>query len=283
LTREPSKADQLKSLGAEIFVGDASISTPENIARLRSFFEGCNAAFIVTQFWQYFQGHNGEQAGLLEVRDGKNLVDAAKLAGVKTLIISSLDNVRIQSNGKYDVPHFDFKNVVEQYARSLIPHVHAVYYAMYMENYLGFIAPTRNQDGSYSVIYNTGDSKISLISVADAGWAVKGIFDALKAGKKVEKVIGLESDYISGAEISEAISKQTKATVRFIGVPDEQYMALGSPGAVEMGNMLGFYRLYGDHREGFGSKLAKKYCPSGSPGLRSFKQWLADVNFQFSN
>lgn len=61
-------------------------------------------------------------------RAGKNLVDAAKAAGLKHFVFSSLEDTRPALTGNREpldasgrtVPHFDAKAEVEQYARAQV-------------------------------------------------------------------------------------------------------------------------------------------------------------------
>lgn len=63
----------------------------------------------------------------VEIRQGKNLVDAAKAAGVEHLIWSSLPSIAKLSGGKYSRVFFaESKAVVEQYARDHLQHVTAL-------------------------------------------------------------------------------------------------------------------------------------------------------------
>lgn len=84
-----SKAQQLKSQYPEIELVKASL---EDASSLEQALKGAYGVFGLTNFWEH--GAEGE------TRQGKNLVDAAKVAGIKHFVYSTLDN------GDPKVPHF---------------------------------------------------------------------------------------------------------------------------------------------------------------------------------
>ena len=83
ITRKPD-ADPAKKLvsdiGCEIVKADL-----DDKASLVKAFEGCHCAFLITNFWEH---HDTEK----EIAQAKNLGDAAKEAGVKHCVFSSLEH-----------------------------------------------------------------------------------------------------------------------------------------------------------------------------------------------
>src|SRR5512132_2371533 len=81
LTRDVDKpaAQELASLGAEIFTGDM-----DDRAELDAAFKGVYGVFSVQNFWLPNVGYEGE------IQQGKNVADAAKAADVQHLIYSSV-------------------------------------------------------------------------------------------------------------------------------------------------------------------------------------------------
>jgi uncharacterized protein YbjT (DUF2867 family) len=106
LTRDVDKpaAQELDSLGAEIFAGDM-----EDRTELDSAFEGAYGVFSVQNFWLPNVGFEGE------IRQGKNVAEAAKAAGVKHLVFSSVGAAHRGMGQK----HFESKWIIEQYIHSL--------------------------------------------------------------------------------------------------------------------------------------------------------------------
>ena len=104
VTRNPEsgKARALAALGAEVVQGDM-----DDLASLERVFDGFRRVLSV-QNWQV-SGPKGE------VRQGKQVAEAARSAGVEHLVFASA------GTGESDtgVPHFDNKLVIEQYMRDL--------------------------------------------------------------------------------------------------------------------------------------------------------------------
>src|SRR6266705_6455190 len=97
LTRNPAKHGEL---GDEVIQAD--LTRPET---LRAAFEGTYGVFLVTNPW-------GE--GVNEVEQASAAVRAAKDAGVKHFVWSTLPDVEAISGGKFHVPHFTGKAKVDR-------------------------------------------------------------------------------------------------------------------------------------------------------------------------
>src|SRR5437879_4964718 len=97
LTRNPAKH---RELADEVIQAD--LNRPET---LTAAFEGVHGVFLVTNF--------GEK-GTEEVNQATAAVRAAKDAGVKHFVWSTLPNVDAISGGKLHVPHFTGKAKVDQ-------------------------------------------------------------------------------------------------------------------------------------------------------------------------
>ncbi len=109
LTRDPDseKARELAKLGAEVVKADAN-----SMASLRKAFDGAFGAFCVTFFWEHFLPEK-------ELAQAAAMATAAKMAGIKHAIWSTLEDTRLKVPLKdkrmptlmerYKVPHFDAK------------------------------------------------------------------------------------------------------------------------------------------------------------------------------
>src|SRR4029077_3270213 len=96
LTRNPDKHREI----AEEVV-EADLDNPET---LKAAFEGTHGVFLVTNFY----------GGTDELKQATAAVRAAKDAGVKHFIWSTLPNVEAISGGKFDVPHFTGKAKIDR-------------------------------------------------------------------------------------------------------------------------------------------------------------------------
>ena len=106
LTRDPNKpaAKELAALGAEIVAGDMDNRTELDLA-----FKGAHGVFSVQNYWLPNVGFDGE------ISQGKNVAAAAKSAGVKQLVFSSVGAAHRGMGQK----HFESKWIIEQYIHSL--------------------------------------------------------------------------------------------------------------------------------------------------------------------
>src|SRR5688572_288276 len=152
LTRDPNKpaAQELKSLGAELVSGDL-----DKRAELDAAFQGVYGVFSVQNFWLPNVGFEGE------IRQGKNVADAAKAAGVQHLVYSSVGAAHRGLGQK----HFDSKWQIEQHIHSLgIPYTILRPVAFY-ENFNWERASILN--GTFNAIGLRPEKERQLISVED--------------------------------------------------------------------------------------------------------------------
>src|SRR5712692_163618 len=89
LSRNPGKH---RDLADEVVKAD--LDRPET---LNAAFEGAHGVFLVTNFWE---------KGTDEFKQATAAIRAARDAGVKHFIWSTLPDVETISGGKFDVPHF---------------------------------------------------------------------------------------------------------------------------------------------------------------------------------
>ena len=127
LTRNPEKH---RGLADEVV--EADLNRP---ATLRAAFEGAHGVFLVTNFWE---------AGTDEIKQATAAVRAAKEAGVKHFIWSTLPNVETISGGKFDVPHFTGKAKVDRVVREAdFVNYTFVIAPFFYQNLAGAVAPKR--------------------------------------------------------------------------------------------------------------------------------------------
>ncbi|KAF7364729.1 NmrA domain-containing protein [Mycena venus] len=113
ISRDPeSEASlKLKKQGVEVVKADSG-----DKASLLSALRGAEAIFAVTV---PIFGPPGLAGGPSEITQGKNMIDAAKEAGAKFFVFSSLPSVNRVSGGKYStVQHYDDKEIIEEYLKS---------------------------------------------------------------------------------------------------------------------------------------------------------------------
>src|SRR6476619_2542923 len=125
LTRNPGKH---RELAEEVVKAD--LDRPET---LKAAFAGTYGVFLVTNFWE---------EGTDELKQATAAVRAAKNAGVKHVIWSTLPNVEAISGGKIDVPHFTGKAKIDRIVNQAgFAHHTFVIAPMYYQSLVDALAP----------------------------------------------------------------------------------------------------------------------------------------------
>jgi uncharacterized protein YbjT (DUF2867 family) len=271
ITRNPDsdKAKELASLGAEVVAAD--IDDPESLKRALS---GAYGAYFVTFFWDHYSPEK-------EMEEAQHMAAAAKEAGLKHVIWSTLEDVRkwvpLDDNSmptlrdKYKVPHFDGKGASDHYFTDAGLPVTFMLPSYYWDNLIYFgMGPKRGADGKLSITFPMGDKKMAGIASEDIGKCAYGIFK--KGASLIGKRVGVAGDQLTCAEMAEAISKALGEEVSYHEITPEQYRRFGFPGADDLGNMFQFYR---DFDGVCNSTRDVKFSKELNPELQSFEMWLA--------
>ena len=269
ITRDPGKdqAETLAGQGAGVVKADL-----DDVDSLEKAFAGAYGAFCVTNFWEHFSGEK-------EKSQAHNMAEAARRAGLKHVIWSTLEDTRKlmapsdtrmpMLQDKYRVPHFDAKNEANAYFAGL-PVTYLVT-SFYWDNLYSFgLGPKKGDDGVYSWAFPMGDKRLAGIAVEDIGKVAYGIFKA--EGQHVGKTVGITGENLTLAQMSEKLAKGLGIVVKYNAVEPDAYRAFGFPGADEMGNMFQVYRDF--EKEVLGARSAD-LARSLNPALRTFDQWLA--------
>lgn len=271
ITRDVNKdkAKALAAAGAEVVSADL-----DSVESLKKAFAGAYGVYGVTNFWEHFSGEK-------EKAQARNIAEAAKAAGVKHVIWSTLEDTRklMSPNDtrmpilqeKYRVPHFDAKAEADAYFNGL-PVTYLVT-SFYWDNlYLFALAPKKDKDGVYSWTYPMGTAKLPGIAADDIGKVAYGIF---KAGQQyIGKTVGIAGESLSFDEMSEKISKGLGISpVKFNAVDANVFRSWGFPGADEYGNM---FQVYRDFEKEVNAARSIPTAKALNPALQSFDQWLAN-------
>ena len=270
ITRNPDKdnAKALAAQGAEVVQANL-----DDVESLKKAFSGAYGVYGVTNFWEHFSAEK-------EKAQAKNIADAAKAAGVKHVVWSTLEDTRklMDPNDKrmptlqekYRVPHFDAKAEADAYFSGL-PVTYLVT-SFYWDNlYMFKLAPTKGEDGVYSWTFPMGDAKMAGIAAEDIGKVAYGIF---KAGQEyVGKRVGITGENLTVKEMGDKLSEGLGiGTVQYNAVEADTYRSFGFAGADEMGNMFQVYRDF--EKQVLGARSAE-VARQLNPQLQTFDQWLA--------
>ena len=272
VTRDPNsdKAKELAKMGAEVVKGEI-----DDLQSLKRILSGAYGAYFVTFFWDHFSPEK-------EKSEAKNMAEAAKEAGLKHVIWSTLEDTRkyipLDDNrmptlqGKYKVPHFDAKGESNQYFIDAGVPVTFLLTTFYWENMLYFgMGPKKGADGKLAITFPMGDKKLSGIAAEDIGKCAFGIFK--RGNELIGKTIGIAGEQLDCNEMAKALTKTLGKEVTYNEITPEQYRNLGFPGADDLGNMFQFYR---DFEDVFDRTRDVKFAKELDPELKSFEMWLAE-------
>jgi uncharacterized protein YbjT (DUF2867 family) len=262
------KAEQLKKMGAEVVEADA-----DDADSLKRAFEGAYGVYCVTFFWEHFSPEK-------EKAHARTMAEAAKAAGVKHVIWSSLDDTRkwipLDDDrmptllGEYKVPHFDAKGESNHYFTEAGVPTTILNTVFYWDNFIYFgLGPQKGPDGKYAITFPLGNSKMPSIAAGDIGKCALSIFK--ESDKYIGKTVGIAGEHLSGKQMADSFTKVLGKEVVYNDIPPHVYRSFGFPGAEDMGNMFQFKRDF-----------EKEYCESRSveisrslnPSLLSFDRWL---------
>ena len=273
LTRDVNsdKAKALAALGAEVAAVDI-----DNEESLRKAFNGAYGVYAVTFFWDHF-------FFFLEMAQAQSIAKAAKDAGVKHIIWSTLEDTRkfipltdnrmpTLGNGKYKVPHYDGKGESNKFFTELNLPVTFLLTSFYWENFIYFgMQPKKGPDGKLMLTIPMGDKKLPGIAVEDIGKSAYNIFK--KGSEFIGKTVGISGGHLTGKQLAESFTKTLGQEVVYNSVPFDVYRSFGFPGADDVGNMFQFKH---DFEAAYCGARSLDFSKAINPELKNFDQWLSE-------
>lgn len=262
------RAKELAGMGAELVAADI-----DDKASIQKALEGAYGAFFVTFYWAHYSPEK-------EISEAHNMAEAAKAAGIKHAIWSTLEDTRkwvpLESDqmptlmGKYKVPHFDGKGEADKFFTDLGVPTTFLRASFYWDNFIYFGAgPKKGPDGILYLTFPLDDKKMAGIAAEDIGKCAYGIFK--KGSELIGKTIGIAGEHLSGEEMAKALTKALGQEVRFNNVTPETYRGFGFPGADDLGNMFQFYR---DFEKDVNSIRDVTLSKELNNELQNLEQWL---------
>src|SRR6266480_3405909 len=215
LTRNP---DKHRDIAEEVV--EADLDQPET---LNAAFEGAHGAFLVTNFWAY--------GGADELKQATAAIRAARDAGVKHFIWSTLPDVEAISGGKFDVPHFTGKAKIDRIVKEAgFPHHTFVIAPGYYQNFVGVMSAQKQADGSsgWALPLDPGVRCLHMGDIRELGNIVAGAFAHPDEAGHGE-YLPLVGDFLSFNEIVETLNRQGHE-FSFKQIPKEVFAGL-FPGA----------------------------------------------------
>jgi uncharacterized protein YbjT (DUF2867 family) len=270
LTRDTGKdkARALAAAGAEVVAANV-----DDADSLRRAFEGAYGAFCVTFFWDHMSPEK-EQA------QAKAMAQAAKQAGVKHVVWSTLEDTRkwvpLEDTrmptllGRYKVPHFDAKGEANRFFTEAGVPTTFLNTSFYWDNLIHFgMGPKKGEDGTLAFVLPMGDKKLPGIAAEDIGRCAYGVF---KRPDLIGKEVGIAGDHVNGAQMAVELSRALGQKVVHAAVPPEVYRGFGFPGADDLGNM---FQFKADFEKEFCGARDLGFSRSLNPKLQTFAQWVA--------
>lgn len=204
---ESPAARALASMGVNLHLGDL-----EEQASIDSAVEGAYGVFGIQNFWQGFPATKLGTEG--EIRQGKNLLDAARKAGVQHFIQSTGGGVTVAP----ELAVNQGKLAVEQYARTIGIPLTVMRPVFFMENFdnPAWGMPQSLQNGRLDLPFHP-DTRLMMCAVADLAAFVAIAFD------QPDEFIGcsfdVASDEMTMRDIASTFTRVMGRPVAFTGDP----------------------------------------------------------------
>ena len=227
LSRNPVKH---RDLADEVV--EADLNRPDT---LQPAFAGAHGVFLVT---------SSSLEGTDEFAQGTAAVRAAKAAGVKHFIWSTLPDVKAISGGKFDVPHFTGKAKVDRVVTEAGFANHTFVIApFFYQNLAGAMAPQQQADGSmgWALPLDPSVRCIHMGDIRELGTIVAGAFAHPDQAGHGE-YLPLVGDFMSFDEIVDVLNRQGH-NFSFTRVPADAFATL-FPGAAEITAMFSYFQAH---------------------------------------
>lgn len=244
LTRDPNKpeARALVGRGTEVVRGD--LNDPASIGRAM---EGADGVYSV-------QSHR-EGGVEAEIRQGMQVVDAAKRARIGQLVYSSV----AAADRNTGIPFFESKYRIEQHIRTSGLHYTIFRPVFFMENWLGM----RTQiEGGVLSLPLPPEKKLQQIAVDDIGAFVALAFT--HPGHWEGRAVELAGDELSMSDVAAALGRTTGRDVRYQQMSWEEFEQRSGPDYTAMWKFF--------DSGGFGVDIPS--LRQELPNMMTFERWM---------
>jgi uncharacterized protein YbjT (DUF2867 family) len=227
LTRNPGKH---RELADEVVAAD--LNRPET---LKAAFKGAYGVFLVTNSWE---------AGTDELKQAATAIRAAKDAGVKHFVWSTLPDVEAISGGKLHVPHFTGKAKIDRIVREAgFANYTFVIAPFYYQNLAGTLPAQKQADGSlgWALPLDPDVRGIHMGDIGELGNIVAGAFAHPEQAGHGE-YLPLVGDFMSFNEIIDTLNRLGHK-FSFRQIPAEVFAA-SFPGGAEVAAMFQHFQAH---------------------------------------
>jgi uncharacterized protein YbjT (DUF2867 family) len=243
VTRDPEKPAARQLVGHNVEVEHADLDDPASIARA---LEGVYGVYSL-QDWT-----RGVET---EVRQGKNLIDAANRARISHVVYSSVG----AADKHTGIPHFDSKAAIEEHLRaSGVPYT-IIRPVFFIENWLGIKSMV---DGGAIAWPLSPEKRLQMIAVDDIGGFVAMAFE--HPGRWQGRAIDIAGDDLSMGQIAQAFTRASGREVRYQQIPWDQFEQRAGRELTTM------YRFF----ENKGYDVDISAIRTEYPNLTNFERWL---------
>src|ERR1035437_4263859 len=225
LSRDTAKpaARAVAQNGAEIIQGDL-----EDLGSIRKALEGAYGVFSVQNFME--AGYDGE------IRQGKQLADAATDAGVQHFVYSSVVSAERQTG----LPHFESKWQIEEHiGQGAVSHT-ILRPAFFMQNWYSYMREPILH-GTLSLPLSP-QKPLQQIAVEDIGAFAALAFQ--NPPKWNGRTIELAGEELTMLHVAELLTRAVRRPVRYVQVPWEQFR---QDAGEEMAKMYRWFEDVGYH------------------------------------
>jgi len=233
-------------------------------------FRGVDCCFLLTDSWDQ------SQKGSRECEVGKSVVDRIVNAGINHIIFSTLPNVEKLSGGKYNVPMFTNKALIEEYIRSKNFKIcNFVSPAFYYQNFQTWFAPQQSKDGNLTITMPHTET-LTAVDVDDVGAVVVKILQ--NPEKLNNQIIPLQGQHGEPLLFVKGLEKKLGKPVKLNLVSGDEFLKMGIEGGKDLVQMFGWFNEY----TYFGTKIDRD-CGKQLHQFKDFETWLQGVDFKVSS
>ncbi|KAI9865622.1 MAG: hypothetical protein M1813_002080 [Trichoglossum hirsutum] len=235
-------AKALQSKGVELVTAD--LNDEESLVKA---VEGSNYIYAVTDFFEPFASSGPETAIKVESAQGINLAKAAsRTPTLEHYVWSTLPNAKKISGGKYLVPHFESKNIVDDYIKqdeNLYPKTTFIWITFYATNYFfPMFTPNFAKSSGKHVQLQPSPASVPIFSIGDAKTNV-GVFvrAILNQPKTFQKFVLAYVESLTIGGLLENWSAATGKPSVYVQTSLEEFDQVWPMWGQEMGIMMKFW------------------------------------------
>ncbi|MCJ1382461.1 hypothetical protein MMC17_005574 [Xylographa soralifera] len=279
---ESRGAKALAAQGAEVVAAD--LDDEESLVKA---FEGVQAIFGVTNFWEQLYQLGADAASKHEQEQAIKLASAA--AKTKTLehyIWSTLPSTKAPSGGKHFVPHMEPKSQVDQYIQDQFPELAKkttfLWVAWYAANLAKMpLIKLMEVPGSGKHMWPQPSKASALLpNSGDIGVNIGVFAAAILAHPDISlpgKYAWVQTEKTTFQEIMDTWSQVTGKDAVYVDIPAEQYIQLWGPYGLEMSKQYAFGADHGDWDDLKPGLLGAKELQIGAEELVGLRPFLESI------